>query len=258
MRAHLVQSDIAWENPPENFRRVSAMLDGAHVRPGDLVVLTELFDTGFSFNLDVTADRDGRTLAFLVDTAKRLGVTLQGARTIIGPDGRGRNAAPVIAPDGRVLCEYYKIHPFSIGRESEYFTGGTEVMTFAWQHGSSNAVVCPTICYDLRFPELFRRGLTMGAEVFALGSSWPLPRKLHRVALGVARAIENQAYMLCVNRAGNDPQFQYAGGSYAVDPKGQIVAEAGEEACVLSVEIDLELVRSWRATFPAWRDRKLS
>jgi predicted amidohydrolase len=253
MRAHLVQADTVWEDRPANYALVDAMLAGAGVAPGDLVLLPEMFDTGFSFRLDRTADTDGATLAYLQSLARRLGAVVQGSRTLIGPDGRGRNRASIIGPDGVVLAEYDKIHPFSFGRETEFFSGGNEVMTYAW--GPTR--VCPAICYDLRFPEQFRQGMLMGAEVFALGANWPEPRKLHRRALGVARAIENQAVMLCVNRAGRDPHLAYEGGSYAVDPQGQIIAELGAEAGVLSVEIDLPALRAWREKFPAWKDARL-
>jgi len=253
MRVHLVQTDIAWENRPENYRRVTAALDGAGVRPGSFVLLPEMFDTGFSFNLPVTADRDHATLSFLRDTAKRLSVTLQGARTVIGPDGRGRNQAPIIAPDGSLLAAFDKIHPFSFGKETEFFTGGDRVLTFP----CGDTTICPAICYDLRFPELFRRGMTMGAEVFALGANWPAPRKLHRRALGVARAIENQAFMLCVNRCGHDPNAQYEGGTYAVDPKGEVLGELGDQPGVLTLDLDLAALRDWRARFPAWKDARL-
>lgn len=256
-QAHLVQLDIAWEDRAENYRRTSGLLEAARSRvaPGDLVVLPEMFDSGFSFRLDLFADGDGATLSYLKDLARTHKVIVQGARTVIGPDGRGRNRASIIGPGGEVLAEYDKIHPFSFGKENEHFTGGDTVLTYDWP--AAGLRVCPAICYDLRFPELFRRGLQMGAQVFALGANWPLPRKHHRVALGVARAIENQAYMLCVNRAGTDPHLTYAGGSYAVDPKGGVIAQAGEEACVLSVPIDAGVVMQWREQFPAWKDAKL-
>lgn len=253
MRAHLVQTDIAWENRPENYRRTTDLLASAAIRPGDLVVLPEMFDTGFSFRLEVTADQDGATLAFLQATARRLGVTLQGGRTVIGPDGRGRNQAPIIGPDGAVIDLFDKIHPFSFGKETEFFTGGERVFTYR----AGDTTVCPAICYDLRFPEVFRRGLKLGAEVFALGANWPTLRSAHRRALGVARAIENQAYMLCVNRCGQDPNVPYDGASYAVDAKGEVVGTLGDRPGVLSIELDLAGLREWREKFPAWRDGRL-
>ncbi|CAN5800272.1 amidohydrolase [soil metagenome] len=266
MKAHLVQTDIAWEDRAENHRRVEAMLEAhAGLAPGDLVVLPEMFDTGFSFVLERTADRDGATLAWIQQKARRFGVTLHGARTVIGPDGRGRNRVTVADPAGAVICEYDKVHPFSFGRESEFFSGGDEVKAYRWRGGGSasapgaaeECIVCPAICYDLRFPELFRRGMLMGAEVFALGANWPAPRALHRSVLSQARAIENQAYMLCVNRAGSDPHLTYSGGTMAFGPRGEALGALGDGPGILTVDIDLADARAWREMFPACRDIKL-
>lgn len=258
VRAHLVQMDITWEDRPANRRRAREMAENARLSSGDLVVLPEMFDTGFSFELERTADNDGATLEFLGRLARDLRCTVQGSRTVIGPDGRGRNRATITGPDGAVLAEYDKIHPFSFGRESERFSGGDRVVVYTWTHAAEESVVvCPAICYDLRFPELFRQGMLRGAEVFALGANWPATRAMHRRALGVARAIENQAVVLCVNRAGRDPFLVYEGGSYAVNWMGEMLGELGPEEGVLSVPVDLEGLRKWRATFPAWRDARL-
>lgn len=258
MRAHLVQPDTAWEDKRENHRRVAALLANAAVAAGDLIVLPEMFDTGFSFNIEKTHDADAFTLNFLIDLAKRHRATIQGARTIIGPDKRGRNRATIVGPDGTVLAEYDKVHPFSYGRESEFFSGGDRVVTYTWTHSPGHsATICPAICYDLRFPELFRRGLRAGAELFAIGANWPAPRAPHRRALLIARAIENQAFVLGVNRAGNDPASAYAGGTMAVGPKGDVLAEMDDQQGVLSLDLDLSDLRRWRDTFPAWRDIRL-
>lgn len=293
MRAHLVQTDIVWEDRPANHRLVRDMVAGAGVKAGELVVLPELFDTGFSFNLAHTADRDGATLSFLVQLAASTGALIHGSRTVIGADGRGRNRVSVTAPatagraggPGRVLAEYDKIHPFTFGREGEFFSpGDLGAVNYPWDDGVERTVVGAAVCYDLRFPELFRRlvlpakntaaagamgsamgaavdgavgGAVGGAEVFALGANWPAPRAVHRVVLSQARAIENQAFMLSVNRCGSDPAFEYEGGSRAFGPKGELLGELGSAPGVLSVELDLVALRSWRATFPALRDARL-
>ncbi len=257
MFAYLVQADSAWEDRAENCRRITAMLEAARPSPGSLVVLPEMFDTGFSFKLDITADRDGATLAYLQATSKRFNVTLHGSRSIIGPDSRGRNRATITGPTGSILAEYDKIHPFSFGRESEFFSGGDRVVTYPWSDGTDTTTVCPAICYDLRFPELFRKGMLAGAEVFAVGANWPAPRALHRSVLLTARAIENQAFVLGVNRAGKDPHLTYSGGSMALSPKGEILAELADGALVHKVELNLAHLREWRAQFPAWKDAKL-
>lgn len=260
MQAHLVQMDIAWENQPANHRKVEVLLERAPTQTGDLVVLPEMFDTGFSFNLSRTADREGCTLGFLQALARNRGVTVHGSRTVLSAAGRGLNRVTIVGPDGRVLAEYDKIHPFSLGTpsEAERFEPGTAVVTYPWTGPSGlTARVCPAICYDLRFPELFRRGMVMGAEVLAIGSNWPSTREMHRRALSIARAIENQALVLSVNRTGRDPSLEYAGGTLAISPRGEILGELGAEEGVLTVRADLDDLRRWRAVFPVLKDARL-
>jgi predicted amidohydrolase len=261
MRAHLVQMDIAWENQPANYAKVEALLSAATTQAGDLVVLPEMFDTGFSFNLAVTADRDGRTLAFLCNLAKTRRLTVHGARTVVGSDGRGLNRVTAVGPNGAVLCEYDKVHPFSLGvpSEAERFAPGAGAVTYPWcdADGQQLTTVCPAICYDLRFPELFRLGMLKGAEVFAIGSNWPSNREFHRRTLSIARAIENQAFMLSVNRCGRDPALEYPGCSLAVSARGEVLGQLEGGEGVLSVDIDLDDLRRWRGVFKAWRDVRL-
>ncbi|MFI4881369.1 MAG: nitrilase-related carbon-nitrogen hydrolase [Phycisphaerales bacterium JB064] len=265
MRAHLVQLDIVWEDREANFARVGRLLDGVDVRAGDLVVLPEMFDSGFSLNTEVTAD-DGATAEWLAGLADDLGAVVMGGRTVggcaNGGCGKATNHCMVFAPGGdggqpRLLCDYAKIHPFTYGRESEKFVGGRHVEAFRWQAGDDALTVCPTICYDLRFPELYRLGLAKGAEAFTCIANFPAARQSHWRTLAIARAIENQAFMLAVNRCGNDPHLAYAGGTIAVDAKGQVIGELGEEEGVLTVELDLAAFHDWRREFPAWKDGRL-
>jgi len=259
MRAHLIQMDLAWEDKPANHARAREMIADASPTPGDLVVLPEMFDTGFSFKIERTLDADDATLRCLTDLAREFGVIVQGGRTVLASDGEhGLNRCEVVSHTGDVLASYDKIHPFSFGRESERFIGGGGVVTYEWPGpggGDAPLRVCPAICYDLRFPELFRRGLDQGAEAFVFGANWPEARAAHWRALAIARAVENQAYALGVNRVGRDPALGYAGGTIAVDPTGEVLGELGVDEGTLSVEIDPAGVRAWRETFPAWRDR---
>jgi predicted amidohydrolase len=262
MKAHLVQQDLVWEDKPANFARARRLIEGARPEPGDLAVLPEMFDTGFSFRIEHTADTDNSTLGFLQKLAKDFRITIHGARTTIGPEGRGRNCATIVGPSGELLCEFEKIHPFTLGKEVERFTGGSDVKTYPWSpHSSSphssSATICPAVCYDLRFPELFRIGLLKGAEVYAIGANWPASREQHRQALSIARAIENQAFVLSVNRCGRDPSLEYGGGTLAISPRGETLGQLGSEEGVLSVEIDMDDLHRWRRTFPAWKDHRL-
>ncbi len=259
MRVHLVQMNIVWEDRHRNFTIVDRLLDAAGVEPGDLVILPEMFDSGFSLNTERTNDTAGETRMFLENLARRLHSTVHGGRTVQIPGhDKAENRAPVFSPEGRLLAEYAKIHPFSFGREPEAFRGGTDVTIYNWAGpNGEHLTVCPAICYDIRFPELFRIGLLRGAEAFAIGANFPQARQDHWRALNIARAIENQAYVFAVNRTGKDPHLRYAGGSIIVGPGGEVAAELGDEEAVLSAEIDPDAVRSWRQQFPAWRDIRL-
>ncbi len=257
MKAHLVQLDIAWEDAQANFEAVRRLLDRAPISKGDFVLLPEMFDSGFSFNIKKTADASGRTIAFLGRLASDTGCVVQGGRTVdAGKQCAARNVMSVVSPDGNLLCEYTKIHPFQ--REAERFEAGGEVATFSLQIGAAQPLTCsPAICYDLRFPELFRIAMLKGAEVFALGACWPTARSHHWRALLIARAIENQALVLGVNRCGKDPMLQYAGGSIAVGPKGETLGELSDAPGVLSIDIDADGIRQWRSAFSAIKDVRL-
>ncbi len=275
MRAHLVQLNITWEDKESNFARVRSLLASANISPGDLIILPELFDTGFSFNIDVTSDgtchpvraseppqvtlgTEGLTLRFLRDVARQYNAVVHGSRTLVDSTRKGRNVASIVGATGAPLAEYAKIHPFSYGKETERFVGGQTILTYPWTPPAGETVtICPAVCYDLRFPEIFREGLRLGATMFVIGANWPAPRALHWRTLLIARAIENQAFVLGVNRTGSDPTLTYSGGSIAVGPKGDVLGELTGDEAVLSVPIDPAMVRDWRATFPAWRDIKL-
>lgn len=256
MRAHLVQIDIAWEDKLANHRAVGALLAGARIDAGDLVVLPEMFDTGFSLRVERTADDGGESARFLADLASRhRAFTVASVTVRHGDRGMARNRALVHGPDGRQIVCYDKMHPFTFGREGERFSRGDRVATFEWSAGNETIRTCPTVCYDLRFPELFRAGLDLGAEAFVVVANWPAERAAHWRALLIARAIENQAIVLAVNRCGNDPHLRYAGGSIAIDPRGRVLSEAGEVPTVLSVLLERRSIDEWRDAFPAWKDR---
>lgn len=252
MKAHLLQLDIVWEDKAANHAKVRALVEQCAPSAGDLIVLPELFDVGFTLNAQLAIDHDGSTLAFLQALADDTRCTVHGARALASTvKGKALNYATITAPGlCSPLCEYAKIHPFSYGREGESYTGGDTLGSYAW----GGLQVCPTVCYDLRFPELFRLAVKGGADAFVLGANWPAPRKDHWRALCIARAIENQSFVLGVNRCGNDPHLPYAGGSIAVEPRGEVLGELGGREGVLSVEIDQGLVRQWREHFPALKD----
>jgi omega-amidase len=254
MRFAAVQFDIVWEDKAANQATIERMLAEADppIEPGAFVLLPELGDTGFSMHLEQIAD--DRSLAWAVDLARGRRIFLQHGFARLAPEAhpRGRNCAVIISPEGEILADYEKIHPFSYGREAEHYSGGDHLAMA--RCGEAN--VCPLICYDLRFAELWRLAALheRPAEIFTLGASWPATRQHHWRSLCVARAIENQAFVVAVNRCGRDPHVTYAGGSLIVSPKGDVLAEANDQPAVLQAEIDVEAARRWRAEFPALRD----
>ena len=247
-----VQFNIAWEDRAENIRRVRGLLKGRDVVPGGLLVLPEMFSTGFSMNVEVVREPVPSSVeAELRCLASEFKVAVLGGVVSSGPGGLPRNEAVAFSPQGGLLTRYAKQQPFSPAGEAKLFEAGDRSQVFDW----AGLRIAPFVCYDLRFPELFREAVDLGAELLVVIANWPSRRASHWVALLRARAIENQAYMLGVNRCGSDPQFTYPGRSLLVDPQGEIVADAGEGESLVQGEVDLSVVRTWREQFPALRDR---
>lgn len=243
-----VQFDPAWENPEANRARARALLDRQPPAAGSLVVLPEMFTSGFSMNTaDIAEPAGGPTETWLADTARHLGVTLVGGWARRGPDGRPANEAVVAGPDGARLAVYRKQRSFTPGGEAAHYTAGTHGVTFPW----ASLNVALFVCYDLRFPELFRAVAARSRpELFVVIASWPAKRTAHWLALLRARAIENQAYVLGVNRVGDDPTHHHEGRSVVVDYFGEIVADAGSVEGLVTARLDVEPLREYRRKLP--------
>lgn len=249
MNVHLVQFDIVWEAPEANRERIGAILDGVETRAGDLVVFPEMAFTGFSLDVDRTAFDAAAGEGFLRDLARSRGCTVVGGLVSL-VEGRGANQSLAFGPDGTLLARYSKLQPFTLGGEAASHVAGEKTVDFAW----GGLRVAPFICYDLRFPEHFRSAAGHGAELFVVIANWPVRRIHHWLTLLQARAIENQAAVVGVNRCGTDPRFSYNGRSVVVSPHGHVIADAGEGERVLTAAIDPEEIRRWRREFPALSD----
>jgi omega-amidase len=248
---YAVQLDIAWEDKPTNFRRVRELVDAAQPARDSLVVLPEMFATGFSMDLAVTRQSPAAEEEhFLAGLAVDHGVYVAGGLVCARAAEKCRNEAVVYSPQGKLLGRYAKIHPFTLSGEADVHERGLELTMFDW-HGFKAALF---VCYDLRFPEIFRAAAKSGADLLVVMALWPVKRQQHWLTLLQARAIENQAYVIGVNRTGAEPSFQYAGRSVVVDPHGVIVADAGEREQVLAAFVDPQIARDWRRDFPALQD----
>jgi len=251
MLVHLVQYDIVWEDKPASHALADALIDAAGVPPGGLIVLPELGDTGFGFDLDaIVDDRSERWASTL---ARRTHCWVQHGWAQRTRAGRGLNVAGLFDPQGELIGTAVKLHPFSIGKEHTVYDAGDTLVLL----DVADTCVCPLTCYDLRFPGAFRKAALAGAEVFTVGASWPEGRMHHWRALAIARAIENQAIVVAVNRTGSDPNLTYTGGSLVVSHDGEVLAEAGSDDCVLRAEVDLDALRRWRRKFPCLTDARV-
>ncbi len=245
-----IQTDIAWEDRDRNFARVRAMLAEVRVAPGSLLVLPEMFAVGFTMDTG-TVDRRRETELFLQDLARQSQSYVIGG--VASQTGKvAANEAMVFAPEGTRLGRYRKMHPFSMVGEGEVYAAGNQVQVIT----CGELEVAPTICYDLRFPELYREATTLGAELLVVIANWPVARIDHWQTLLKARAIENQAYVVGINRVGEDPQHTYNGRSMIIDPRGQTLAEGGSAPMLLRARAEARVVSDWRLAFPALADRR--
>lgn len=248
-----LQLDSVWENKAASHDKVLALLDKARPQAGALVVLPEMFATGFSMNVAAIHDQSRQTQDFLSLTAAERGIYLMGG--VVMKDektGRGRNDAVIYSPEGGEFARYSKLQPFTLGGESEHYVAGERTVLFECQE----FMTAPFICYDLRFPELFRRAAARGANLIVVIASWPAMRDDHWVTLLKARAIENQAYVVGVNRCGQDPKHYHSGRSLVYDPHGRVMADAGSEEGWIEAQLELQPLLDWRRSFPALGDMR--
>jgi omega-amidase len=254
MKIGLLQMDVAWHRKEVNFARAEYLAEKARSEGCDLIVLPEMFSTGYSMDLAVVAEEeDGDTAHFLSGLAKKTGLNIIAGfavRTSGGP--RGKNMAVAYGRPGAVIGRYEKMRPFSLAGEGRFYEAGREAVTFAVD-GIPFSVF---ICYDLRFPELFRR---VAREVTAICviANWPASRQDHWETLLRARAIEDQCYIIGVNRTGTDGNsLVYEGGSLIIGPSGETICAAGAAEGLTYGEIDPGLVDEVRSQFPFLLDMR--
>lgn len=239
--------------------RVARVVDGvARCEGADLVVLPEIWNTGyFAFDRyhEEAEPLEGPTLTALAEQARSLGAYLHvGSFVERSSSDTYTNTSALLGRDGAILGTYRKIHLFGFGSdETKVLTAGTEVATVDTDLGRMGLATC----YDLRFPELFRRMVDQGAEFFLVCSAWPYPRLEHWLMLNRVRALENEAFLISSNCVGVTRGKQFCGHSQVVDPWGAVVAGSGDEEVVVWADVDPGMVARVRDVFPPLRDRIL-
>lgn len=260
-RVCAVQLDVSSSESPDDrieraFRLIAEVAQGG----AELVVLPELWPTGgFDLPLGLTRAQplDGPLVGALARAAREHGIWLHGGSFVeAGPDGRFHNTAVLCSPDGRLAGVYRKIHLFGFDSgEAELLTAGTSPVVVPTPLGRTALATC----YDLRFPELFRRFVDEGAEAVLITSAWPAARSSQWSVLVRARAIENQLPVVACNQIGiqGSDRVRLGGRSLVCDARGEILAEADTDERLLFAELDPNQAAAVRVEFPVLRDRRL-
>lgn len=244
----------------DRFQRVRQILNGIYQNSEQypaLIMLPEIWGVGF-FNFPDYAvgseAAEGETYSLLAPWAEKLNCYILGGSIVESEGGSLFNSALLINPRGELIGKYRKIHLFGYeSEERKILSPGTTPAVISTELGTLGI----TTCYDLRFPELYRRMVEQGAEIFLVVSAWPLARLDHWILLNRARALENQCYLVSCNCSGSIKGVPLGGNSMIVDPSGTVIMAGREEAALLRGSISLHKVAEYRASFPALKDRIL-
>ncbi|MFZ5996455.1 MAG: carbon-nitrogen family hydrolase [Nitrospirota bacterium] len=254
MNVALIQFNSRWEAKRENLERAEEFVQRAAEDHCDVVIFPEMFATGFSMNIPAVADEGyGETAIALSHMAKKYSINLIAGYAMVGPGGgKARNMAVVFNRKGQPNVTYTKIHPFSFAGEDKHFIAGTATSTF-----TIDDLPCSVfICYDLRFPEVFRSVAKEVQAIFVI-ANWPTSRKAHWEALLKARAIENQCFIIGVNRIGTDGNgIHYPGASHIFDPLGNDLCSGNDTDEYITGALDPAEVERVRSAFPFLNDMK--
>lgn len=256
LRVAAIQHDIVWHDRDANFARLAPKVAAAAAGGARLVLLTETFSTGFSFDTPGIGEPEGGPSSqFLAAQAAEHGVWVGGSCPEIRPDApdddqRPSNSFVLAGPDGSVH-RYRKIHPFSHANEEQYVRAGTEFVNVE----VDGVRLSLFVCYDLRFADEFW-ALAEQTDAFVVVANWPAKRRLHWSTLLRARAIENQAYVVGVNRVGTGGALDYTGDSAIIDPLGEILASGAGGETTLFADVDPAHVASTRSHFRFLQDRR--
>lgn len=252
MKIAALQFDVAWEDRKENYRRVFRYASDAADAGADVFVLPEMFATGFSMNLPVTVEKhDGETIGFIRSVAREFDINVIGGLVLEGKNKRGRNTALAVGRGGNDIAIYTKSHLIGILKEDIYHEPGDGPQIFPLD---DMGCAC-FICYDLRFPELFRLVADLCSLVFVI-ASWPSVRQHHWDMLLKARAIENQIFTVGVNRIGKGGGMAFAGGSMICGPLGDVIVHGGDKEGLIIGSVNQATVNKVRSEMPFLKDRR--
>ncbi|ABA87375.1 nitrilase/amidohydrolase superfamily protein, class 5 [Syntrophotalea carbinolica DSM 2380] len=251
LTAGCLQFNIAMGDVEGNLQKVRDGLQALARQGGRLAVLPEMWSCGFDYrNLATLAAHTPQVVETVAALSARHDMVVIGSLPEL--DGDALYNTSYLVDRGVVRGRYRKLHLFSPMREDRYLQAGSKTLVADTSVGRIGLA----ICYDLRFPELFRRLTLDGADVICLSAQWPKPRRDHWCVLTRARAIENQVFVLAANCCGVQGKLDFFGSSMILSPRGEVLAEAKDQPCEVLATLDKQAQRDYRAAIPAWHDRR--
>jgi len=248
LKITLFQGYLFWEKTDKNLQNIALRLSGIREKT-DLIILPEMFNTGFTMNAaELGEPMNGKTMQWMHNIAVQYDCVVTGS-LIIAEKGKYYNRLVWMRPNGSFKC-YDKRHLFALGKEHETYTAGNKKLIVelkGWK-------ICPVICYDLRFP-VWLRNVNEAYDLLLVVANWPERRALHWRTLIPARAVENQSYVIGVNRVGHDGnEIYHSGDSTCIDPNGNVVYYKRDEEDVYTFSIIGGEVTKARRAFPFLKD----
>ena len=251
IQAAAIQFNVRQGDVDANMEYIREALYRVAGQGTDLVVLPEMWSSGFAYkNLNELARRSAGILKELLELSEQFKLVIVGS--IPEPNGDKVFNTVYVVDNGSLAGVYRKIHLFSLLGEDRAFSGGDSWLLADTSIGKVGVI----ICYDLRFPELSRRLALEGAQVICVPAQWPKPRQEHWRTLLRARAIENQLFVVASNACGVIGKLDFFGMSMIIDPKGDLLGEAGEGEEEIYASLDIKTMKEWRAQIPCFKDRK--
>lgn len=257
MRIALAQMDIKWEDKKQNKVKAKKMLELAGEKKADLIIFPEMTLTGFSFEVEKFGEKieknfeNSETVSFFKELSIKNNINV--CFGMIGEDKEKGyfNKCIVIQKNGNIIADYSKMHPFSFSGEDNFFKKGEEKKIYSLEKFN----ISPFVCYDLRFPEIFRKDCEK-VEIVTVIANWPESRKEHWINLLKARAIENQCFVIGVNRVGEGNGLKYSGNSMAFDYDGNLILDCNNKEGVYFCELNKEKLYAYREGFPVLKDKR--
>ena len=254
MKIACIQLDVAFAGPEKNFQEVKKYIEKAANDGAELVVLPEMWNTAYALTeLEQLADVEGQeTKTFLSDLARKHHLHIVGGSVSTKKGDNFYNTMYVFSNEGHLVAEYDKAHLFRLMDEHLYLQAGNKENLFSLGSIQAGGV----ICYDLRFPEWLRAHALAGAKVLFIPAQWPETRIDHWKILLQARAIENQCFVVAVNRTGSDPNNQFNGQSMIIAPWGKVLWTGDEQEEYAVIDVDFSEVDEVRTRIPVYEDRR--